>query len=95
MKAESGAELACRARTYRFEYDSRQHEHGIISYYALQTLARATTMESWLQQIEIMSSADLHEDRLPWFFQPFLKILGPSTTRLPGNPIGVDAKEHR
>ena len=44
MKAEPGAELACRARNYRFEPQGLPQERGVISYYAVQTLAQATTL---------------------------------------------------
>jgi hypothetical protein len=32
MKAEPGAELACRARNYRFEHQGNPQERGVISY---------------------------------------------------------------
>jgi hypothetical protein len=93
MKAEPGAELACRARNYRFEHQGNPQERGIISYYAGQTLAQATTFAAWLQRIEALSSADLQEGRLSWFYQPSLQLLGPATTRLPGEPVKVGVEQ--
>ena len=49
MKAGPGAELACRARSYRFEHQGRVQERGVISYDALQTLAQATTSTAWFR----------------------------------------------
>ena len=95
MRAEPGAELTCRARNYHFESNGSQHERGVISYYAVQTLAQATTMASWLQRIEAMSNADLDQDRLPWFYKLSLQLLGHASTRLPGNPLGIQAEPYR
>ena len=87
MKAEPGAELACRARTYRFEHAESPQEHGVISYYAVQTLAQATTSAAWLQRIAALASADFKGGRLPWFYQPSLQLLGHTASRLPGEPV--------
>jgi hypothetical protein len=95
MKTEPGAELTCRARNYHFEYHGSYHEHGIISYYAVRTLPQATTMASWLQHIEAMSRTDLRENRLPWFYQPSLQILGHAATRLPGTPVGANDEQNQ
>ena len=69
MKAEAGAELTCRAHNYHFEHAGSPQERGVISYYAGQTLAQATTFAAWLQHIEALSSTDFREERLPWFYQ--------------------------
>jgi len=87
MKAEPGAELTCRARNYHFEHAGSSQERGVISYYAGQTLAHATTVAAWLQRIEVLSSADFHGGRLPWFYQPSLQLLGHAASRLPGEPV--------
>jgi len=87
MKAEPGAELACRARNYHFEHAGSSQERGVISYYAGQTLAHATTVAAWLQRIEALASADFQGERLPWFYQLSLQLLGPATSRLPGEPV--------
>lgn len=95
MKAEPGAELACRARNYRFDYQDNHQERGVISYYAAQTLAQATTIAAWLQRIEAMVSADLHQGRLPPFYQPSLQILGHAATELPGAPVSAEVEQHK
>ena len=87
MKAEPGAELACRARDYPFDHPGGSQERGVISYYAGQTLAHATTFGAWLQRIEALSSADFHGGRLPRFYQPSLQLLGHAARRLPGEPV--------
>ena len=93
MKAEPGAELACRARNYRFEHHGSPQERGVISYYAVQTLAQATTFAAWLQRIEALSSADLQGGSLPWFYPPSLHLLGQAATRLPGEPVKAGVEQ--
>ena len=87
MKAEPGAELACRARNYHFEHLGSAQERGVISYYAGQTLAQATTFAAWLQRIEALASAEVQGGRLPWLYQPSLQLLGDAASRLPGEPV--------
>ena len=94
MKVEPGAELACRARNYHFEHTGSPQERGVISYYAGQTLAQATTFAAWLQRIEALSRADFQGGRLPRFYQPSLQLLGQAASRLPGEP-GKAAVEPR
>lgn len=84
MKAERGAELACRARNHVFEYGGRQVEHGVISYYASQSLPQATTVGSWLQLIDGNGAADFRAGRLPAFYRLSLRIIGDPATPLPG-----------
>ena len=93
MKAEPGAELACRARNYHFEHAGISQERGVISYYAGQTLAHATTVAAWLQRIEALSSADFHGGRLPWFYQLSLQLLGHAASRLPGEPVKAEVEQ--
>ena len=93
MKAEPGAELACRARNYHFEHPGDSQERGVISYYAGQTLAQATTFAAWLQRIEALTSADFQGGRLPWFYQPSLQLLGHTASRLPGEPVKAAVEE--
>ena len=95
MQAPPGAELTCRARNYRFEQQGSLQERGVISYYATQSLAQATTVASWLEQIEALAHADLQQERLPGFYQLSLQILGQATTRLPGNPINAEGEQRR
>ena len=94
MKAAPGAELACRARNYRFESHGSAEERGVISYYAVHTLAQATTLAAWLQRIEALSSVDVQGGRLPWFYQPTLQLLGHTASRLPGEPVKAEAEQH-
>jgi len=94
MKAEPGAELACRARNYHFEHAGISQERGVISYYAGQTLAHATTVAAWLQRIEALSSADFQGGRLPWFYQLSLQLLGHAASRLPGEPVKAAGEQH-
>jgi len=95
MKPEPGAQLACRARNYPFAHQGRHHERGVISYYAAQTLAQATTLASWLQLIEARARTDLRQGRLPWLYQPSLQILGSAATRLPGDPVSAETEQHQ
>ena len=89
MKAEPGAELTCRAHNYHFEHAGSPQERGVISYYAGQTLAQATTFAAWLQRIETLSSTAFQEGRLPWFYQLSLQLLGHAASRLPGEPVNA------
>jgi hypothetical protein len=93
MKAEPGAELTCRAHNYPFEHAGSPQERGVISYYAEQTLAQATTVAAWLQRIEALSSADFHGGRLPWFYQLSLQLLGHAASRLPGEPVKAEVEQ--
>ena len=95
MQAPAGAELTCRARNYRFEQQSSPQERGVISYYATQGLAQTTTVAAWLERIEALAQADLQQERLPWFYQLSLQILGQAATRLPGNPMNAEGEQRR
>lgn len=87
MKAQPGAELACQPQNYKFEHSGSFQEHGVISYYATQTLTQATSVESWLELMNVLSSCDFRLGRLPEFYLPSLQILGNTAARLPGNPV--------
>jgi hypothetical protein len=95
MQAQPGAELACRAWNYRFGAPGNPQARGVISYYATQSLAQATTVASWLQRMEALATADLQREHLPWFYRPSLQILGRAATRLPGDPVNAEAEQHR
>lgn len=95
MQASPGAELTCRAQNYRFEQQGSPQERGVISYYATQSLAQATTVATWLERIEALAQADLQQERLPWFYQLSLQILGQTATRLPGNPMNAEGEQRR
>ena len=95
MRAPLGAELTCRARNYRFEQQGSPQERGVISYYATQSLPQATTVASWLERIEALAQADLQQERLPWFYQPSLQILGQASIRLAGDPWRAENEQHR
>ena len=84
MKASPGAELVCIARNYAFAGHAGHVEHGVISYYAFQTLPHSTTMASWLKRIEAMALADLQHGQLKPLYRPSLHIVGNRTMRLPG-----------
>ena len=92
MQAEPGAELTCRAHNYPFEHAGSPQERGVISYYAEQTLAQATTVAAWLRRIEALSSADVHGGRLPWLYQLSLQLLGDAASRLPGEPVQAEVE---
>jgi hypothetical protein len=86
MKAEPGAELACRARGHRFAQDGREVERGVISYYAAGTLGSATTMASWLDAIERAAALDVAAGRLAPLYRPALQVIGDGAARVPGTP---------
>jgi hypothetical protein len=94
MKAESDAELTCRAHNYHFGYNGKQTERGIISYYAARALAQANTIESWAQLINDMSESDLQKGLITPFHKPLLQITGDSKIRLIGNPINATFESH-
>lgn len=89
LKAEPGAELACRALDHRFEDDGAAVERGVISYYATETLPRATTVASWVALIEAAASADVRRGRITPFHQPALQVVGDAALRLPGVATGA------
>jgi hypothetical protein len=90
MRAEPGAELACRAQSYRFPHAGGLRERGVISYYATRSLPPATTLAAWLQRVQADVRADLQSGRLPRVYRPVLQVLGEPAARLPGEPV-VDA----
>jgi hypothetical protein len=93
VKSQPGAELSCRAQNYRFDQNGVKVERGVISYYAAQTLPKATTMESWLQSINESSGSDLRQGRLKPSYKPLLQILGDQTIMAPGKPVSGDFKQ--
>jgi hypothetical protein len=92
VKSQPGAELSCRAQNYSFDQKGVKVERGVISYYAAQTLPRATTMESWLQLINESSDSDLNQGRLKRTYKPLLQIHGDQTIMAPGKPVSVISK---
>lgn len=87
MKAESGAELACKARSNHFEDDGRWMERGVISHYASRMLAQATTVESWVQLMNDSSESDLKKGFITPLHKPALQFIGDPAVRIPGNPV--------
>ena len=87
MRAEPGAELACRAQSYRFPHPGGLRERGVISYYATRALPPATTLAAWLRRIQADVRADLQSGRLPRFYAPSLQILGEPGMPFPGEPV--------
>jgi hypothetical protein len=92
MKSQPGAELSCRAHNYRFDHNGVQLERGVVSYYAAQTLPKATTVESWLGLINESSNSDLRQGRLKPVYRPLLQILGDQTIITPGKPVSGELK---
>jgi hypothetical protein len=92
MKSQPGAELACRAHNYRFDHNGVKLERGVITYYAAQTLPKATTAESWLRLINESSDSDISQGRLKPVYRPLLQILGDQTITAPGKPVSGDLK---
>jgi hypothetical protein len=88
MQSEPGAELACKAHNKVFE----KNERGIISYYATNTVAQATTIASWLSMINDMIDQDFSRGIITDLERPSLKILGNPSTKLPGDAIGFAPK---
>jgi hypothetical protein len=92
MKSQPGAELSCRALNYRFDHNGVKLDRGVISYYAAQTLPKATSVESWLRLINESSDTDLRQGLLKPVYRPLLQILGDQTIAAPGKPVSDDLK---
>ena len=85
MKAQPGAELACRAHNLPEAHPAQPR--GIISYYATLALAAATTVENWLARIEAPVQEDVRADRLPPFYRRHLRVLGEGAQPAPRKPF--------
>lgn len=94
MRAEDGAELACRAHEKDFDDGGMPVSRGVISYYAAATLAEATTLRSWQQSIEEMIQADAARGRLTPFYQPTLQVTGDGNLPLIGRPTAAEVLRH-
>ncbi len=81
MKAEAGAELACRGHNYDLPAGDNAIPRGVVSYYATVALAVAATAGDWLARIEALVQQDIQTDRLPGFYRPNLHVLGSSEQR--------------
>lgn len=79
MKADPGAELACRARNLLVGSVQR----GVISYYASRSLPDAPTVGLWLEMIEADVADDRAADRLSAFHEPALQLVGDPATPVP------------
>jgi hypothetical protein len=83
-KAETGAELTCRAHEKEFVEGGIVVRRRVISHYASVTLAKANDIHAWLSLIEQRSQEDLASGLITHFYQPMLQIVGDHTFRLPG-----------
>jgi hypothetical protein len=84
LKAEPGEELTCRAHSFRPGGRDRQIERGVLSYYAVETLGRAETMESWLAAIRAALDAGRRRGQLEPPQSPSLQVLGDPESKVPG-----------
>ena len=82
MKAQPGAELACRA--HKLPPDHPAQPRGVVSYFATAALAEATTLGDWLARIEALVQLDVEAELLPIFYRPDLRLLGDSGWDAPG-----------
>jgi hypothetical protein len=89
MRADPGAELACKAMNFKVGDTDR----GILSFYAVQSLPAADTMESWLSLTEAAIAEGGRKGLLKQFETPSLQLLG---HRVPGTPAKLHeaAAEH-
>jgi len=60
---------------------------GIISYYAIEALAHADTMASWLAEIEEAVQSDAGKGRLTALQKPSFQLLGDPAARVPGRAL--------
>lgn len=86
MRAEPGAELACRAHDKDFDDGGVPVSRGVVSYYATATAAEATTMSSWLDLVSQRSQQDAGRGELTPLYQPVLQITGDGNLPLIGRP---------
>ena len=82
MKAQPGAELACRA--HNLPPDHPAQPRGVISYFATAALATAATVGDWLARIEALVQLDVEANLLPTFYRPDLCVLGDRNHAAPG-----------
>lgn len=76
MKAQPGAELACRGHNFKLPAGEQAIPRGVVSYYAAVTLPYTTHMSDWLTNIEKLAQQDVADGKLPIFYQPSLQLLG-------------------
>ena len=86
MKAQPGAELACRA--HNLPPDHPAQPRGVISYFATAALATAATVGDWLARIEALVQLDVEANLLPTFYRPDLCMLGDRNHAAPGKATG-------
>jgi hypothetical protein len=89
MKADPGAELTCRARNFKVG----DRDRGVLSFYAVQSLPSADTMDSWLSLTQDAIAEGGGKGLLKQFETPSLQLLG---HRVPGTPAKLHeaAAEH-
>jgi hypothetical protein len=81
MKAQPGAELACRAHNLPEAHPAQPR--GTISYYATLVPAAATTVDDWLVRIEALVQEETRADRLPPFYRRHPRVPGEGTQPAP------------
>jgi hypothetical protein len=84
-KVEPGEELTCKSPEKVFG----KIKYGIISYYAMKTVAQATTIASWLSLINDLIDKDFSQGILTPMQKPSLQILGNPAIKLPGDASNV------
>jgi hypothetical protein len=82
MKTADGEdEMVCQTGSAFFDTPEGKIKRGVISFYATQTLPKATTVESWLRSINEAMTANVKNGRLRSV--RLLQIVGDSKTQLP------------
>ena len=85
MQAESGAELACRARNHNF--GQTIGSRGVIAHYAARSLPTSQSPAEWLENIDQLVRADIATGLLPETHAPSMLLECTSAGSLPGTPI--------
>jgi hypothetical protein len=94
-KSQPGEELTCTTREHTFEQQETPVKHGVMSYYASQALAQATSIESLLKLIDQIAEQDIKFSRLPKLYLPSLQILGNANVKLPGKSLSLSPVDAR
>lgn len=87
MRAQPGAELACRGHNYDFPTDDGTRTRGVISYYATKALPGAATVGDWLARMQTLAEQDVAAGLLPKHFYPELRIVGDARQPLSGHAL--------
>jgi hypothetical protein len=84
LKAPPGQDLTCRAQNHKFKVGDSVQERGVVTHYASQALAKATTVDEWLKETIALSNADVQQKQLPEHLGLSLAIAGQADRRLAG-----------